>query len=304
MSSLNSFDLFEKNPQIHSQFPFLTLDVNNNNNCIPPRMKFHEMHWHDELQLTYVINGVIQVITIYQTLEFKKNEAAFINKKILHQITEIENAHYKSFLFPDIFMQFYDNSPIYKQVSQFLNNYNLTILSIQDKTLIDLVHQLNSLTLRKKDSFYEYQILLLVNQFILELMKSTKLPEKNIHLEQNLCIQECLTFIHEHYDEDITLEQIASFGNISVGYCGRLFKKVLNISPYEYLIDFRIKKSLDLLASSQYTISQIARMVGFNSLSHFIQCFKKKLDTTPKQYQKALFKKQVIKKLTVSFLSF
>lgn len=84
MSSLNSFDLFEKNPHIHSQFPFLILDVNNNNNnCVPPRLKFHEMHWHDDLQLTFVINGEIQIKTIFQTIELKENEIVFINKKIL-----------------------------------------------------------------------------------------------------------------------------------------------------------------------------------------------------------------------------
>lgn len=290
MSGLNSFDLFEKNPHIHSQFPFLILDVNNNN-CVPPRLKFHEMHWHDDLQLTFVINGEIQIKTIFQTIELKENEIVFINKKILHQITEKENAHYKSFLFPDVFMQFYDNSPIYKQVSQFLNNHNLTILSIQNQILINIVQQINLLTLQSRDSFYEYQILLLLNQFMLELMKTVNLPDQNIHSEQNLCIQECLTFIHDHYDEDITLEQIASYSHISIGYCGRLFKKILETSPYEYLIDFRIKKSLDLLASNQYTISEVARLVGFNSLSYFIQCFKKKLNTTPKQYQKALFQK-------------
>lgn len=290
MSGLNSFDLFEKNPHIHSQFPFLILDVNNNN-CVPPRLKFHEMHWHDDLQLTFVINGEIQIKTIFQTIELKENEIVFINKKILHQITEKENAHYKSFLFPDVFMQFYDNSPIYKQVSQFLNNHNLTILSIQNQILINIVQQINLLTLQSRDSFYEYQILLLLNQFMLELMKTVNLPDQNIHSEQNLCIQECLTFIHDHCDEDITLEQIASYSHISIGYCGRLFKKILETSPYEYLIDFRIKKSLDLLASNQYTISEVARLVGFNSLSYFIQCFKKKLNTTPKQYQKALFQK-------------
>lgn len=290
MSGLNSFDLFEKNPHIHTQFPFLILDVNNNN-CVPPRLKFHEMHWHDDLQITFVINGEIQIKTISQTIEMKENEIAFINKKILHQITEKENAHYKSFLFPSVFMHFYDNSPIDNQVSQFLNNHNLTILSIQNTILSDIVQQINLLTLKNKDSFYEYQILLLLNQFMLELMKTTDLPNQNIHSEQNLCIQKCLTFIHDHYDEDITLEQIASYSHISIGYCGRLFKKILKTSPYEYLIDFRIKKSLDLLTSNQYTISQIARLVGFNSLSHFIQCFKKKLNTTPKQYQKALFQK-------------
>lgn len=288
MSSLNSFELFEKNPHIHTQFPFLILDVNNNN-CIPPRLRFHEMHWHEDLQIVLVLRGRIQIKTLNQTFEYRKNEVAFINKKILHQITESQDAHYISFLFPDFFMHFYEQSPVSNQVSKFLDNHNLTILSIQDQRIKETVYKLNTVT--KKDPFYEYQILVLINQFILELMKTTKLSDKVIHSEQNLRIQECLIYIHEHYEEDITLQQIADYSHISVGYCGRLFKIVLNTSPYEYLIELRIKKSIELLETNQYTISQIARQVGFNSLSHFIQCFKKKVNTTPKQYQKALFKK-------------
>ena len=291
MPGLNSFELFEKNPRIHSAFPLLVLDVNNHH-CVPQRLRFHEMHWHDDLQLTFVMEGVIQIKSLYQTLELKKGESAFINRKILHQITEKEDAHYQSLLFPDVFMKFYENSPVYRQVVQFLDNHNLTTVLIQDRTMMDIIERMRAQIARKEDPFYEYEMLLLMNQFILELMKRTEIPEKKVRAEQNLCIQKCLTFIHDHYDEDITLEQIAAYGHISAGYCGRLFRNVLKTSPYEYLIDFRIKKSLDLLSSNEYTISRIAGLVGFNSLSHYIQCFKKRLNTTPKQYQKALFRRE------------
>lgn len=42
------------------------------------------------------------------------------------------------------------------------------------------------------------------------------------------------------------------------------------------------------MTTPHYTITQIATSVGFNSVSHFIQCFKKKLKMTPKQYQKQI----------------
>lgn len=95
-----------------------------------------------------------------------------------------------------------------------------------------------------------------------------------------------------HYQENISLEEIASYGNMSVGHCGRLFMQVLQTTPYEYLINYRIKKSLELLGKEKTPISQIALEVGFNDVSHFIQSFKKRMSITPKHYQKQLFNHQ------------
>ena len=106
----------------------------------------------------------------------------------------------------------------------------------------------------------------------------------------NLNVQQCLVYIHKHYEDDITLKDIADYGNMSVGHLGRLFKSILDTTPYEYLIDYRIQKSLDLLSKKENTISDIAIKVGFNSVSYYIQCFKKRLSITPKQYQKQLLR--------------
>ena len=65
--------------------------------------------------------------------------------------------------------------------------------------------------------------------------------------------------------------------------------QVLQTKPYEYLINYRIKKSLELLGKEKTPISQIALEVGFNDVSYFIQSFKKRMNITPKQYQKQLF---------------
>ncbi|MFQ9252955.1 MAG: helix-turn-helix domain-containing protein [Faecalibacillus intestinalis] len=51
--------------------------------------------------------------------------------------------------------------------------------------------------------------------------------------------------------------------------------QVLQTTPYEYLINYRIKKSLELLGKEKTPISQIALEVGFNDVSHFIQSLKK-----------------------------
>lgn len=105
MQDYNSYDLFVKNPRIHTNFPFLALDCNNKK-TIPPRMRFQEMHWHEDMQITYVLEGIIKIISLGKTIEVHQGEAVFISQRVLHQFIEVETAHYRSFLFPKSFINF------------------------------------------------------------------------------------------------------------------------------------------------------------------------------------------------------
>ena len=103
MQDYNSCDLFVKNPRIHTNFPFLALDCNNKK-TIPPRMRFQEMHWHEDMQITYVLEGIIKIISLGKTIEVHQGEAGFISQRVFHQFIEVETAHYRSFLFPKSFI--------------------------------------------------------------------------------------------------------------------------------------------------------------------------------------------------------
>ena len=287
MSEYHSYDLFVKNPLSNTNFPFLSLDCNNKKS-VPPRMRFQEMHWHDDIQVTYVLEGELKIISLNHTLIIHQGEAVFINKSILHQFSEIDSTHYRSYIFPDIFIRFYDNSPMYKQVEEMKD---IGICPIHHQEVIHIIQELDQAVYHKQMPNQEYYISMKLVEFMYAFFtyEVPQIQRQNIVGEYHLSLQKCLAFIHKHYSEDISLDDIAEYGNISAGYCGRLFLQVLEISPYEYLINYRIKKSLDELSLSDKTISQIALDVGFNDVSHYIQSFKKRMGTTPKQYQKQLF---------------
>lgn len=84
-----------------------------------------------------------------------------------------------------------------------------------------------------------------------------------------------LSFIHQNYSDNITLQEIAAIAHLSISECTRSFKRTIHMTPYDYLIKYRIKKSSELLISTDSTITEIAHRVGFNHVNHFIQSFKK-----------------------------
>ena len=57
------------------------------------------------------------------------------------------------------------------------------------------------------------------------------------------------------------------------------------MSPYDYLINYRINESMKLLKNSSLSILDISENVGFNNVSHYIQIFKKKTCQTPLEYR-------------------
>lgn len=287
MSTNNSFELYVKNPLLHTPFPLFALDCNNNIS-IPPRQRFHEIHWHSDIQLTYVLEGKISIKTMNQKIILKKGQMIFINKNVLHQINEAIDSHYRSLIFPDTLISFTNQTTMQKQVTYLLEQSQLeTYIFLEATAEIKDLDQI--IFLNQSKEFKEYYLALKLANLIYQVMANIDATKPSLSKENHLGLQECLCFIHLHYHEDISLEDIASYGNMSAGHCGRLFQQILETTPYEYLINYRIKKSLELLANKQTTISTVAIEVGFNGVSHYIQSFKKRMKITPKQYQKLLF---------------
>ena len=100
-----------------------------------------------------------------------------------------------------------------------------------------------------------------------------------------------LTWIHLHYDEAVNLEDVARAGLLSKSECCRYFKSILGLSPMQYVNRHRIEKSLSLLQDAGLSITEIAYQVGYNGSSYYIEQFKKKMHTTPKNYRMSLKKK-------------
>ena len=93
-------------------------------------------------------------------------------------------------------------------------------------------------------------------------------------------------FIQEHYNEDLTLSDIASEMNFSIYYLSHIFKKEMGISPIQYLTIQRIERAKELLANTNLTVSAVAEEVGYDNANYFNLLFKKCVGTTPGAFRK------------------
>ena len=93
-----------------------------------------------------------------------------------------------------------------------------------------------------------------------------------------------ITFIHEHYMDHITLEDIASCASMCKSECCRLFKRNMKQSLFDYLLHYRIRQSLPLLTMGQDSITDISIQCGFSSPSYYTKLFRRFMDCTPREY--------------------
>jgi quercetin dioxygenase-like cupin family protein len=63
------------------------------------------MHWHEEVQFILLLKGIVHIQTVNHSCDLKAGEAIFINKGVLHQITEKLDCHYRSFIFSEYFLE-------------------------------------------------------------------------------------------------------------------------------------------------------------------------------------------------------
>ena len=92
-------------------------------------------------------------------------------------------------------------------------------------------------------------------------------------------------YIDEHYREPISIKDICRDLGLSESYVSHTFKDMLGYSPMQYALRCKIGEAQTLLISTDYSITEIARMVGFDAQSHFNQRFIKYVGISPSKFQ-------------------
>lgn len=102
---------------------------------------------------------------------------------------------------------------------------------------------------------------------------------------ESAIMNSAITFINEHYMEDISLEDVAVFVGFSKCYFSRLFKQFCNLSFSEFLIRKRLNVAAELLIHTRLPVKEIVVSSGFGSIAAFNRVFKAHKQCTPTQYR-------------------
>lgn len=234
-----------------ASFPYI-MYTHTIHTSIPEGRGFNDLHWHEELQITLVTRGklTIQVNGIDHALE--TGQAILINKSILHVTTDLtHNGEYVSFNFPEKLLAFYADSVMEKNYVLPYTNSSLVSFVMKgdlewERKVLDMLWIMKDKFDRKKSWGWQYEIAIQTVQLWFILISNISLPAEEVSKtlkQQQERLQLMLSFIHQNFANTITLQEIADAAHLSVSECTRSFKKTIHMTPYDYLIKYRIKKA-------------------------------------------------------------
>jgi AraC family transcriptional regulator len=92
-------------------------------------------------------------------------------------------------------------------------------------------------------------------------------------------------YIAAHLDQKITNDALAQIAGLSTAHFCAVFKQTEGMSPHRYVLQYRARRTQQLLASTDMSLAEIADAVGFSNQSHCIQSFRKIVGLTPGGYR-------------------
>jgi two-component system, response regulator YesN len=107
---------------------------------------------------------------------------------------------------------------------------------------------------------------------------------KHPHMDNEL-LDKALSYIHEHFTQEMTLQNVADHIHISRNYFSILFKRFMDVNFIDYVIRLRINKAKELLGHTSLKVYEVAGESGFNDVKYFSKLFKKVTGLSPGDYR-------------------
>ena len=109
------------------------------------------------------------------------------------------------------------------------------------------------------------------------------MPVQSVNAEK---LKELLTYVKEHYADNITVADAAAVVGYSESHFMRIFRQETGRTFVDYLTDYRLSAAVYYLKETDYDVSTVSAMCGFENISYFIRRFRKKYGLPPGKYRK------------------
>ena len=250
------------------------------------------VHWHTDLEFCLPKNGTACYQIYQQTYMVQPGQAFLINSNVPHSCDSPSGSRtaYSSIIVRPDFLYGEFGSDIERNCFRlFLGHPDLpcVLFSREEDEIVQMLRRVDELFYQRPFCF-ELKIKALLCEVFSRILVSRHAVTPKTHSETKINLERLevmLYYIHTHFDSAISLPDLAAQVHLSREVCCRLFRKMTGRTLSCYLREYRVSKSIPLLQSGQYSISEIAAMTGFSNASRFAQAFRTQLGCNPGEYR-------------------
>jgi AraC-like DNA-binding protein/mannose-6-phosphate isomerase-like protein (cupin superfamily) len=272
--------------KLNPSFPFRIVDS---------AWKSFFYHWHEILEIVYVMRGHISIFIEGKVLEAAKGDIIVINPCDVHGFFGAE--------FNDTIMIIQVGLEVFEETLVDIRDHFFHKLVFDRKIFIrpnvdsDLHHRLEVLLIAMRKEYNEkksgYRIALRSKIYEFALVFIREIPERSLSKKEitryknhHEILERVFSFIYDNADNpDIALENAANAAAMSKFYFTRFFKEQTGQTFHDFLSRLRVNIAQEYLIESEMSITEIAFHCGFASLKTFNRVFKTYVTVSPSEYR-------------------
>ncbi len=255
------------------------------------------LHSHGFDELVIVLKGAAMHVIDGVEFPVRSGDVFVIAQDHEHQYQEMHGLALANILFdPDALMMnqwdiralpgfhaLFSLEPAFRTQHNFESRLQLSERQLSQVN--EMIHELTRET-EKRSPGYRVMVKGLFMQLAVRLSRAYSAEPTDESLDL-LRIGDAIAHIETHYQDKITLDELAKKSHLSKRHFTRIFKECTGHSPIDHLMHVRVQRASELLKHTDRTITHITFDCGFSDSNYFTRCFRRAMNQTPKQYRQS-----------------
>lgn len=250
-------------------------------------------HWHSECEIQYILKGCRNFFADNQTWRAEEGCLVIIDSDQIHRTTVDKEFYHDRILLLVEKEKFIETGQALNfDLKQFFEKYRgMLQIPPKDRRYIEGLLTDISTEINRREEGFEIIVQSRMLELWLYIMRfkqngAKQKTEDSSGARKNQVVYEVANYIKCNYNESKSLEDISNKFYVDKCHLSRIFKSITGFTVNEYINIQRIRHSQLLLEDTLYSVSEIARHIGYDNVTYFTKIFRKYVGTTPLKYRK------------------
>lgn len=277
-------------------------------NVITANIEEYPIHFHDDMEVVYVLEGNIKLRNGYYTYNLKQGDIFILNDREMHSFESMGEDNMVMMLQMDLsyFSRYYDN---------LRNNFFVTDMEDDSDESLDILKNILArimMEVLQKGYGYEHKVIesthnlisCLMSDFQYFVMEDGKFKNESKNKGNKILagrLNRISDYMYDNYNRKLTLSEIAEREHLSIYYLSHIIKEATGLSFQDLLSYIRVEESEKLLLGTNKKIGAIADETGFSAVRYYIKHFEQWFGMHPLEYRKKYIGKIISREIEAKY---